>query len=81
MLVMGDVFKLGRGARLVATVFDVKSGAKIRSATQQAAEQDSLLTAFGPLARGVLAVPPPTDAKMETSARKASTPIRRTSSA
>ncbi len=61
-LVMGDYFKLGRGARIVANVFDVKSGAKLRSATTQVAESDSLLSAFGPLARGVLAVPPPPDA-------------------
>src|SRR3954464_2294253 len=33
MLVMGDVFKVGQGARLVANVFDVKSGAKVRTAT------------------------------------------------
>ena len=63
MLVMGDFFRLGKGARLVATVFDVRTGAKLRTVTQQTPEQDSLLTAFGPLARGVLAVPPPADAK------------------
>ncbi len=63
MLVMGDFFKLGSGARVVANVFDVRTGAKVRSVTQQAREADSLLTAFGPLARGVLAVPPPPDAK------------------
>ena len=63
MLVMGDVFKLGRGARIVATVFDVRSGARVRTITQQAVDQDSLLTAFTPLARGVLAVPPPPNAR------------------
>jgi hypothetical protein len=63
-LVMGDFFKAGKGARFVANVFDVATGAKLRSAVQQAAEQDSLLTAFTPLARGVLAVPPPSDAMM-----------------
>ncbi|MEP7002127.1 MAG: hypothetical protein ABI969_16680 [bacterium] len=61
---MGDFFKTGTGARLVANVFDVATGAKLRSAVQQAPQQDSLLTAFTPLARGVLAVPPPSDAKM-----------------
>lgn len=64
MLVMGDFFRLGKGARVVANVFDVRTGAKLRSAVQQAAEQDSLLTAFAPLARTVLAVPPPADAKV-----------------
>ena len=63
-LVMGDFFKLGKGARLVANVFNVRDGSRIRSITQQTSEQDSLLTAFGPLARGVLAVPPPGDAKL-----------------
>ena len=63
-LVMGDFFRTGKGARLVANVFDVATGAKLRSAVQQAGEQDSLLTAFTPLARGVLAVPPPSDAAM-----------------
>jgi tetratricopeptide (TPR) repeat protein len=63
MLVMGDFFRVGKGARVVANVFDVRTGAKVRTVTQQAQESDSLLTAFGPLARGVLAVPPPPDAK------------------
>ena len=63
-LVMGDFFKQGKGARLVANVFDVKSGARLRSIAQQALDQDSLLTAFGPLARGVLGVPPPPAAKL-----------------
>lgn len=59
ILVMGDFYKLGAGARIAANVFDVKSGNRLRSITQQAVNQDSLLTAFGPLARGVLALPPP----------------------
>lgn len=63
-LVMGDFFKVGMGARLVANVFSVRDGAKLRSITQQAPVQDSLISAFGPLARGVLAVPPPPDAKL-----------------
>lgn len=63
MLVMGDFFRLGKGARIVANVFDVRSGRKLRSAVREAAEPDSLLTAFSPLARGVLAVAPPPDAK------------------
>ena len=63
-LVMGDYFKVGKGARFVANVFDVKTGTKVRSVTQQAADQDSLLTAFGPMARNVLAVPAPPDARL-----------------
>ncbi len=63
MLVMGDYYRLGKGARVVANVFDVRTGNRLRSIEHQAADQDSLLTAFGPIARGVLAVPPPPDAK------------------
>ena len=58
-LVMGDFYKLGNGARIAANVFDVRSGRRLRSVTQQAPNQDSLLTAFAPLARGVLALPVP----------------------
>lgn len=63
-LVMGDFYKQGKGARVVANVFDVRTGARVRSITQQVPESDSLLTAFSPLARGVLAVPPPPDARI-----------------
>ena len=63
-LVMGDFIKLGRATRLVANVFDVKTGTRLRSVSAQAADADSLLTAFGPLARAVLDVPPPPDAKI-----------------
>lgn len=64
MLVMGDFLKQGKGARIIANVFDVRTGAKLRTVSQQTSEPDSLLGAFGPLARGVLAVPPPSDAKL-----------------
>ncbi len=63
MLVMGDFFRIGNGARVVANVFDVRTGTKLRAVTKQSTEPDSLLTAFGPLAQGVLAVPPPVDVK------------------
>jgi hypothetical protein len=55
---------VGKGARIVANVFDVKTGTRVRTVTQQATDADSLLTAFAPLARAVLAVPPPADAKI-----------------
>ena len=61
-LVMGDFVKLGRATRLVANVFDVRREARLRSIQQSIAEPESLLTAFGPLARGVLAVAPPAGA-------------------
>ena len=63
-LVMGDFIKVGKSTRLVANVFSVRDGTRMRSITQQVVDQDSLLSAFGPLARGVLAVPPPADAKL-----------------
>ena len=63
-LVMGDFIKAGRGTRLVANVFDVSSGARIRSVQQPVADSDSLLAAFGPLARAVLAVPAPDGARV-----------------
>ena len=63
-LVMGDFYKLGGGARIAANVFDVKSGHRLRSVTQQAPTQDSLLTTFAPLARGVLALPIPAGVKL-----------------
>ena len=63
-LVMGDFYKTGSGARIAANVFDVKTGNRLRAATQQAPNADSLLTAFGPLARGVLALPPPAGTRL-----------------
>lgn len=63
MLVMGDFFRTGTGARVAANVFDVQSGARVRTVTKQTAQADSLLHVFSELARAVLAVPPPPDAK------------------
>ena len=63
-LVMGDFIKLGKSTRLVANVFDVRNGTKLRTASLQSPDQDSLLAAFGALAREALSVPPPPDAKL-----------------
>lgn len=63
-LVMGDFIKVGRGTRLVANVFEVRSGTRLRSVQQPVPDPDSLLSAFGPLARAVLAVPPPSGASV-----------------
>ncbi|MDB4873819.1 MAG: protein kinase [Gemmatimonadetes bacterium] len=62
-LVMGDFVKVGRTIRIIANVFDTKTGTRIRT-VQQSTDADSLLGAFGPLARSVLSVPPPADAKL-----------------
>ena len=63
-LVMGDFIRLGKSTRLVANVFDVRNGTRLRTANFQATADDSLLVAFGALAREVLALPPPPDAKL-----------------
>jgi hypothetical protein len=62
-LVMGDFVKLGRSLRIAANVFDARTGERVRT-VQQTTDTDSLLVAFSPLARSVLAVPPPVDAKL-----------------
>jgi tetratricopeptide (TPR) repeat protein len=63
MLVMGDFIKQGKSARLTANVFDVRTGNRVRTSEQRLADADSLLSAFGPLSRGVLSVPPPPDSR------------------
>jgi TolB-like protein len=62
-LVMGDFFKLGAGARIVANVFDARTGQRLRSVTQIVPVVDSIFTLMGAVARGVLAVAPPPNAK------------------
>jgi tetratricopeptide (TPR) repeat protein/TolB-like protein len=62
-LVMGDFVKVGRTLRIIANVFDTKTAHRVRT-VQQSTDADSLLSAFGPLARSVLSVPPPADAKL-----------------
>jgi tetratricopeptide (TPR) repeat protein/TolB-like protein len=63
-LVMGDYFRIGKGARFIVNVFDVVTGKRLRSVTHDSADPDSVLGAFAPIARGVLALPPPPDAKL-----------------
>ena len=64
-LVMGDFYQKSARARGSSpTCSTCGTGTKLRSVVQEAGDPDSLLTAFGPLARGVLAVPPPPDAKL-----------------
>lgn len=58
-LVMGDFTKAGKGARLSASVFDVRSGTRARTVEQRPGDADSLLAAFGQLSRDALGVPPP----------------------
>jgi TolB-like protein len=58
-LVMGDLIRLGAKTTVTAKVFDVKGGQRIRTTSQDATAQDSLMPAFGKLARGILNVVPP----------------------
>jgi tetratricopeptide (TPR) repeat protein/TolB-like protein len=58
-LVMGDLLKVGARTQLVAKVFDVRTGQRLRTVRQEAPVADSIMPAFGLLARGVLNVEPP----------------------
>jgi TolB-like protein len=58
-LVMGDLLKVGSHTRVVAKVFDVRTGQRVRTVNQDAANPDSIMSVFGLLARGVLDVEPP----------------------
>jgi len=58
-LVMGDLLKVGSRTQVVGKVFDVRSGQRLRTVRQEALSADSIMAAFGLLARGVLDVDPP----------------------
>ena len=55
-LVMGDLLKVGTRTQVVAKVFDVRTGQRLRSVRQETASADSLMAIFGSLARGILNV-------------------------
>lgn len=55
-LVMGDLLKVGSKTQMVGKVFDVKTGQRVRTVRQEASNADSIMSAFGQLARGVLNV-------------------------
>jgi tetratricopeptide (TPR) repeat protein len=63
-LVMGDLLKVGNRTQVVAKVFDVRSGQRLRSIREETANPDSLIAVFGRLARGILDVPPPAGAAL-----------------
>jgi len=58
-LIMGDVLKLGATTQVVAKVFDVRSGQRIRTVHEETSNPDSLMAVFARLARGILNVPGP----------------------
>jgi TolB-like protein len=53
-LVMGDLLKVGTRTQIVGKVFDVRTGQRLRTVRQEAANPDSIMASFGVLARGVL---------------------------
>lgn len=53
-LVMGDLLKVGSRTQIVGKVFDVRTGQRLRTVRQEAANPDSIMASFGVLARGVL---------------------------
>lgn len=58
-LVMGDILKLGAKTTVNAKVFDVRTGQRLRTVRDDAANPDSLMSMFGTLSRKVLNVAPP----------------------
>jgi len=56
-LVMGDLVKVGTRTRLVAKIFDVRMGQRLRNVQEEAANPDSLMAVFTRLASGILNVP------------------------
>jgi eukaryotic-like serine/threonine-protein kinase len=63
-LVMGDLLKVGSRTRVVAKVFDVRSGQRVRNVIEETGNADSLMGIFGRLARGILNAEPPTEAAL-----------------
>jgi tetratricopeptide (TPR) repeat protein/TolB-like protein len=65
-LVMGDLLKIGSRTQVVAKVFDVRSGQRLRSVRGETSNADSLMGIFGALARGILNAEPPAGTSLGT---------------
>lgn len=63
-LVMGDLLKVGSRTQVVAKVFDVRSGQRVRTVRQETSIADSLMPVFSRLARDILDVAPPPGASV-----------------
>lgn len=63
-LVMGDLLKVGNRTQVVAKVYDVRSGNRLRTVRQETQFADSIMPVFGRLARGILDVAPPEGASV-----------------
>jgi len=57
-LVMGDLLKVGSRTVLVAKVFDVRTGQRIRSVRDASSNPDSLMASFSRLARAIVDAAP-----------------------
>ena len=63
-LVMGDLLKLGSRTAVTAKIFNVRTGQRLRSVSEQTAVQDSVMPMFGKLAQKILNVAPPQGAQI-----------------
>ena len=63
-LVMGDLLKLGSRTAVTAKVFNVRTGQRMRSVSEQTAVQDSVMPLFGKLAQKILNVATPQGAQV-----------------
>jgi tetratricopeptide (TPR) repeat protein/TolB-like protein len=58
-LVTGDLLKIGQRIQVVAKVYEVRTGRRTRLVREDAAGLDSVIPAFGRLARAILELPSP----------------------
>lgn len=63
-LVMGDVLKVGIRTAVTAKVYNVRTGQRIRSVSEQTVVQDSVMPLFGKLAQKILDLAPPQGAQV-----------------
>ena len=63
-LVMGDLLKVGTRTRITAKVFNVGSGQRVRSVSEETSVADSVMALFGKLAQRILNVAPPQGANI-----------------
>ena len=63
-LVMGDLLKVGNRTRITAKIFNVRSGQRVRSVSEETSVADSVIPLFGQLAQRILNVAPPQGANV-----------------
>jgi tetratricopeptide (TPR) repeat protein len=63
-LVMGDLLKFGNRTRITAKIFNVRSGQRLRSVSEETSVADSVMPLFGKLAQRILGVAPPQGANI-----------------